>query len=223
MVFGLDPLVFGLIVGLVAGAGLELTILWFAGRRWIPNRSAEVYNAKAAAGDLDAARDRFIAPIKAELEDLRAEIGTEGPSFKEEIESLRGEWNEFAELVSEDLEKIPQTITMTIRSIQGVEQREIQKIMVEQAGDLEATLEATENVMMADPEQAVRRALAKLMEWEPSEKWAEEHPLLHLFAQSMKPVFANQIEGMMLGTGPTITQRVGKLQGRRNLQNPYGG
>lgn len=72
---GLHPVVI-LMIGIALGGVLELGILWFAGRRWIPKKNAEVYNRVAQEGGLDQARDHFIAPIREEMARLEAHIDT---------------------------------------------------------------------------------------------------------------------------------------------------
>ena len=175
-------------------------------------------NVKAVlAGEWDQAIERIVAPVREDLEKLKQPEGSGG--VLEEIEGLREEWGEFAELVKKDLSAVPQAVRMEVLSMQGVEQRQIQALMEEAGGDLEEQARLLEAAVEADPEAVTARLLQKIADWEPSEKWKTEHELLAFGVEAVKPTLLAHLQGMLLGSGPAAQGR----QARRALPNPYGG
>ena len=182
-------------------------------------------NLKAVLdGEWDEAIKRIVSPLQEDLEGMRAEIGTAEPAaFQEDLAGLRQEWQEFAELVGKDLEvvkTIPQAVRMEVLSMQGVEQRQIQALMEEAGGDLEAQAKLLEHAAEADPEAVAARLLQKIANWEPSTKWKAEHEFLAFGVEAVKPVLIDNLQGMLLGTGRTVQGKQGR--DRKALPNPYG-
>ncbi len=231
MIFGLDPLVFGLLVGLAVGAGVELSILWFAGRRWIPNRSAEVYNQKAAAGDLDDARDHFIAPIRQELRTLKADLTANdaGTTLDEKftnfetrfVDAYKSDMNFLRDEIKEELNTLPARIQMTALSEKGVESKAVQVMMEEQGGEIVAAENMMDALASENPEIVLATAMRKVSEWEPSKKYAKENPGKMLAYEIGKPFVLN---GMMKAYESLTGQQVGGSNTtlRKTFTSPYG-
>ena len=173
------------------------------------------------AGEWDEAIDRIVAPLRSELQELR---DPEGPgTVQDELAGLREEWGEFAKLVKHDLTAVPGQVRMEVLSMQGVEQRQIQALMEEAGGDLEEQARLLEHAAEVDPEAVTARLLQKIANWEPSEKWKAEHEFLSFGVEAMKPTLIAHLQGMLLGSGPMITQGGRRPTDRRALPNPYGG
>ena len=234
LIFGLDPLVFGLIIGLVAGAGIELSILWFAGRRWIPNRSAEVYNQKAAAGDLDDARDHFIAPIRTEIDSIRTEIESmqikleAGTDFEDHFNAFE---TRFSQVYKEDmraidakLTELPGMVQMSAMSEKGIETRAVQAMMDDQGGEIVAAENMMQAIASENPEMVLATAMQKVAEWEPSKKYKSENPGKALAYEIGKPYVLSgmakayeSLTGQKVGGG-----RTGNATVRKKFTSPYG-
>lgn len=192
MILGLPDLIFGLIVGIVAGGVMELSVLWFAGRRWIPNRSAEVYNQKAAAGDLDDARDHFIEPIREEIASMKADLTPgEVPDMSQEFEDFEARFTAAyttdMAAIQEEMEKIPLRISGMIHGTQGVEEKAFRAMVVDAEAEVEGEISLVEATMAQDP-RAMQVAIAqKIQKLGGDEEWQKEHPIGAVLLEIAKP------------------------------------
>ncbi|MEE9181009.1 MAG: hypothetical protein V3U33_00355 [candidate division NC10 bacterium] len=203
MILGLPDLVFGLIVGIVAGGILELSILWFAGRRWIPNRSAEVYNAKAAAGDLDDARDHFIEPIREEIQALKADL-TPNSSLSQEFEDFEARFTSaytqdiqtLQTDIMTEMEKIPLRVSGIIHGTAGAEEKAFRAMVVDAEAEVEGEITVMEAVAAQDP-RAMQVAIAqKIQKLGNDPEWQKEHQIGSLILEMGKPTLMNWVQTM---------------------------
>ncbi len=220
MIFGLPDLLFGLIVGIVAGGVMELSGLWFAGRRWIPNRSAEVYNQKAAAGDLDDARDHFIEPIREEIALMKAELTSkEVPDISQEFEDFEARFTaadtqDIQTLQTDimtELEKVPLRVSGIIHGAAGAEEKAFRALVVDAEADVEGEITVMEAVAAQDP-PAMQLAIAqKIQKLGNDPEWQKEHQIGSLILEMGKPTLMNwvqtmtaQMQGVPSGMTPTL-------------------
>ncbi len=203
MILGLPDLFFGLIVGIVVGGIVELTILWFAGRRWIPNRSAEVYNEKAAAGDLDEARDHFIAPIRKEIETLKADLTTnDASSLTQEFEDFEARFTsaytqDIQTLQSDimtEMEKIPLRVSGIIHGAAGVEEKAFRAMVVDAEAEVDGEISLMEATVSQDP-RAMQVAIAqKIQKLGNDPEWQEKHQIGAVLLEIAKPQLMGWIQ-----------------------------
>lgn len=177
--------------------------------------------------------DRFevgLVDLKAQVADIDvAGLHNEVGNIKNVIQNFEEGFQQFRETTGNNMTVIAETLNdlpgqmgnqakIQAMSAAGVEKRVIQDMLENQGEDLETAASMMEALATENPDVIAATALKKVADFQPSDKWMEDHPLLTLALEAGKPMVMQHMQELFDPGG-----RVGKAQGQRALSTSIFG
>ncbi len=215
---GLDPLIFGLIVGLVLGAVIEILIVLGPGRYFIAKKARKENLESLEAGEWDPALERVLEPLKEQITEemtaIKAEIGGSREledfearftaAYTQDIQTLQTD-------IMTEMEKIPLRVSGIIHGREGVEEKAFRAMVVDAEAEVEGEITVMEAVAAQDPRAMQVAITQKIQKLGNDPEWQKEHQLGSLILEMGKPTLMNwvqtmtaQMQGVPAGMTPTL-------------------
>ncbi len=217
MPFGLDPLVFGLIVGLVLGALIEILIVLGPGRYFIAKKARKENLESLETGEWDPALKRVLKPIREQITQeitalkaaLKAELTPEEvPEFSKEFEAFEARFSAAytADMlaIQEEMKKIPLRVSGMVSGEKGNEKKALQAYLDREGVEIDQAVEAAEGQFMVEnPETMAALAFKKAYEADVSDEWRAENPIKAGLWDAAKARFLPELQAAFVGrSGP---------------------